>query len=516
MKRKNDRHIIWGLLISMAILVLQMVVALFKVRIILSNYGYEYYSIFQSSNGIFSYLILIESGFSVAYLLKMYEPYAKRDYRKVQSLYIGLRHMLCKTATIMLIGVVVITIFYPLILADSKLENLEIRVLIALCGLKFVLPYFFTVAKKQILTVVEKSYFISIIDSSVNLMTDIIVICIACFTHWNFTSIVLTSVLMLIPSIMIYTYILHYYEKKLNFASDVTPSYEGSSMTKDIMAQKIAYLADNNVDQIILSTRDLLQTTIYTSFGSVVSYPVSLINQLISSFRGHMGVMLASNAESSFTTFRNLLSINYYIATVITCEFIIQAQFFVKLWIGAVYSTENITIILFAIILFRKCAENAITIAREGRNLYKESKRYALMAATINLVLSLFLVQFFEIKGLLIATIIADVFFLDINNYRMTFHKIFNKKVDIFYELLPSVFCLLGAAMFRYYSPFKNIDQSSWLQFVGYSFVIAVSVSCIVGALYLIFSRYMRSVILCFIPESLMTKFKKWTRKMRM
>ena len=55
-------------------------------------------------------------------------------------------------------------------------------------------------------------------------------------------------------------------------------------MTKDIMAQKIAYLADNNVDQIILSTQDLLQTTIYTSFNSVVSYPVTLVNQLIASF----------------------------------------------------------------------------------------------------------------------------------------------------------------------------------------------------------------------------------------
>lgn len=498
---------------SIIVLVLQAVAAFFKVRVILLNYGHEYYSIFQSSNGIFSYLILIESGFSVAYLLKMYEPYAERNYRKVQSLYIGLEHMLYKVATIMLIGVAVIAVIYPLVLAGNKLGNLEIRVLIALCGLKFVLPYFFTVAKKQILNVVERSYIISIIDSSVNLVTDVIIISIACFTNWSFTATVLASVLMLIPSIVVYTYILRYYGKKLNFAPDVKPSYEASSMTKDIMAQKIAYLADSNVDQIILSTRDLLQTTIYTTFGSVCSYPVSLINQLISSFRGHMGVMLAGNAESSFAQFRKLLAINYYIATVIACEFIIQAQSFVNLWIGAAYSTENITIILFAIILFRKCAENTVTIAREGRDLYKESKRYALMAAAANLSLSLFLVQFFEIKGLLIATVVADVLILDVNDYRITFHRIFNKKVDICHELLPSAICLLGAVMFRYYSPFAKIDQSSWLQFIGYSIVTAVGVVCIVGILYLLFSRYMRSAVLYLIPKPLIEKFQRRLRK---
>ena len=334
MERRNSKHIVWGSFLSMMVLVLQMFAALVKVRVILTNYGHEYYSIFQSSNGIFSYLILIESGFSVAYLLKMYEPYAKKDYQKVQSLYAGLEHMLYNVAMLMLMGVVAITLIYPLILADNNLGTLEIRILIAICGLKFVLPYFFTVAKKQILNVVERSYLISIIDSSVNLITDAIIIIIACFTDWGFIATVIASVLMLVPSIIVYTCILQYYKKKLNFSENVEPSYEASSMTKDIMAQKIAYLADNNVDQIILSTRDLLQTTVYTSFGSVVSYPVSLINQLISSFRGHMGVKLAGDVDSSYLPFRKLLSINLYIATVISSVFILQSQAFVKLWIG--------------------------------------------------------------------------------------------------------------------------------------------------------------------------------------
>ena len=135
MGNKSSKHIVWGSFFSMIVLVTQMIAALVKVRVILTNYGHEYYSIFQSSNGIFSYLILIESGFSVAYLLKMYEPYAKKDYQKVQSLYIGLERMLYKVAALMMIGVIAITVIYPVILADNNLGMWEIRILIAVCGM---------------------------------------------------------------------------------------------------------------------------------------------------------------------------------------------------------------------------------------------------------------------------------------------------------------------------------------------------------------------------------------------
>lgn len=485
----------------MIVLVTQMIAALVKVRVILTNYGHEYYSIFQSSNGIFSYLILIESGFSVAYLLKMYEPYAKKDYQKVQSLYIGLERMLYKVAALMMIGVIAITVIYPVILADNNLGMWEIRILIAVCGMKFVLPYFFTVAKKQILNVVEKSYLISIIDSLVNLITDIVIILIACFTNWSFIATVIASVLMLVPSIAVYTCILQYYKKKLNFSSDVEPSYEASSMTKDIMAQKIAYLADNNVDQIILSTRDLLQTTVYTSFNSVVSYPVSLINQLISSFRGHMGVRLAGNIKSSFAPFRKLLSMNLYIATVISCVFILQAQPFVKLWIGDTYAATDLTIILFAIILFRKCAENTITIARESRDLYKESKKYALCAAAANFVLSMLLVQFLEINGLLLATIAADLLVLDYNNYRIVFHNIFKRKVDIWEELLPSAVAMILSVLAKHSTWFSMLNQSTWVNFVMYSVIVSLIVAMVALIAYLLCSCYMRKAVLYFISH---------------
>lgn len=509
MIQKKSKHVVIGAIISMIVLLLQMVAALLKVKVILANYGYEFYSIFQSSNGIFSYLILIEGGFGVAYLLKMYEPYAVHNIKKVQSLYQGLEIMLKKVAAIMLIGAAIITIIYPLILAENEIENWEVTVLVGLCGLKSVLPYFFTSAKKQFLSVVEKSYLTSIIDSTLNLVSDIIIIAIALFTDWSFLAITGISVLMLIPSICIYTIIMRYYKRILGFEKQVQPSFEASSMTKDIMAQKIAFLADNNIDQIILSTRDLLQTTIYTSFNSVVSYPVSLTNQLISSFRGYMGVRLADDTEESYHPFRKLLSINYYIATIITCEFIMQAQSFVELWIGETYSTENITVVLFAIILFRKCAENTISITREGRNLYKESKKYALLAALLNFIFSLILVQFLEIKGLLIATIIADVFVLDYNNYRLVFSKIFSRKNDIWRELFPSTICIVLAVYIKYFSPYVRIIQDSWFIFIVYTFMTAAATVVIVTILYLLSSKYMREAIMYFIPTRFRNKFER-------
>lgn len=502
----QSKHVVVGATISMMTLILQMLAAFVKVRVILIHYGHEYYSIFQSSNGIFSYLILIESGFSVAYLLKMYEPYAKKNYKHLQALYVGLEKMLTKVASIMLMGVIAITVFYPMVIADNSLGRLELSLLIGLCGIKFVLPYFFTVAKKQMLNVVEKSYLTSIIDSFINLITDIIIIAIAYFTNWSFLIIVLAQVLMLIPSIIVYSVIISYYKKSFSFEKKIVPSYEPSAMTKDIMAQKIAYLADNNIDQIILSTRDLLQTTVYTSFNSVVSYPVSMINQLIASFRGHLGVRLADNVNDSYSLFRRLLSVNYYIASVISCVFVFQVQDFIRLWIGETYSTQDVTVILFSLLLFRKCAENTVTIAREGRDLYKESKNYAIMAAFVNLVLSLILVQFFEIKGLVIATLVADLFVLDFNNYRLVFRKIFNKSIDIWKELTPFLICFVCVCYLKYNTSLGNTENLTWTYFISKSFIVFLLTAFSICALYMLCSDHFRKTISQVLPSRLKKK----------
>ena len=97
-------------------------------RVILTNYGHEYYSIVQSSNGI-CYFILIESGFSVAYLLKCTSHMQEKIIKRFRAFMRGLEHMLHRVAMLMLMGVVAITLIYPLILADNNLGAVEIRVI---------------------------------------------------------------------------------------------------------------------------------------------------------------------------------------------------------------------------------------------------------------------------------------------------------------------------------------------------------------------------------------------------
>ena len=48
MTHKRSSHILHGAVISTIILIMQMFAALVKVKVILSAYGHEYYSIFQN------------------------------------------------------------------------------------------------------------------------------------------------------------------------------------------------------------------------------------------------------------------------------------------------------------------------------------------------------------------------------------------------------------------------------------------------------------------------------------
>ena len=117
--------------------------------------------------------------------------------------------------------------------------------------------------------------------------------------------------------------------------------------------------------------------------------------------------------------------------------------------------------------------------------------------------------QFLEIKGLLIATIIADVFVLDYNNYRLVFSKIFSRKNDIWRELFPSTICIVLAVYIKYFSPYVRIIQDSWFIFIVYTFMTAAATVVIVTILYLLSSKYMREAIMYFIPTRFRNKFER-------
>ncbi|WP_455720070.1 lipopolysaccharide biosynthesis protein [Agathobacter sp.] len=471
-----------GTIISTLFLVLQMIFSFWRTKAIITVYGTDINSISQAANQIYAYLSLLESGLCAAYQYKMYNPFVKKNYDELYGLYENLNKAMHKVAGRMLIIVLMVSAFYPLILAENSLSWMRATLIFLLVGVRCVLPYWIVVAKKNILVVEEKQYIASSIDSMVNVIT---VFTEVCFVKYLGFPIEIT--LIAGCGVILLSYVFYYQYVKCFWVEHPVPqtktsnsemSVEANKMTKDIIVHQICGLANKNIDILILSAVNVFQVTVYANYNSIMNYPVNIINGGIKNVRATIGLKFASGEKNAYEVFREMLSFNVWCAGIVSAVFFSMINDFIFIWLGKEFLLDKVCIILFTLILLRRLVAEAVYSVRDANGLYKESKYYTLVTAILNTVISLLLVKPLGVKGLLIGTFVSAYFVMDLGNNRLVFHGVFDKKMYIYFDLLLAIINIIMTAIFGNWIG-TIIIVSSWITFI----IKAVFVSVVSGLL---------------------------------
>ena len=445
----------------------------------------------------FYYLTLLESGLSAAYLFKMYRPYANQDYNRVSALYLGLSTSLKKVSFKMLVGVIIAALLYPLILGENSVSYIRAIMIILLQGIRFVYPYYFTVAKKNMIILKERQYIVNLVDGIINCSIILFEVLLANIVNLEIEFVLLVGILLSVVSNEIYDSILNrLWADSINL--NVLPSYEADKMTNDILVHQISSLANSHVDTLILSVVDVFSVTVYTSYNSVMTYPVTLVNKIISNLRASMALKLSNNDTNIYDVFKEIMSLNYFVAAVITSTFIIMINKFIILWIGEEFLLDSISVLLFAALLVHRLIINTIYAVRDGKGLYKESKNYTLFTAVFNFILSIILVKPLGIKGLLIATVLATYLIMDLGNFYLVYNKIFNKKLKTIYKdyflLIIAIICSVLSANFIINNIYNDI-KLTWSVFLIQSLIAALISIVFITLILLCFNKSFKKAI---------------------
>lgn len=493
----RTKIVLKGTYISIFIALIQGLLTFWRTSVIITVYGTDINSISAAAKQVFSYLTLLESGLGAAYLFKMYEPYSSQDFKRVNALYLGLSNSLKKIAIKMIIGIILASIFYPLVLGENSVDYVRSVMIILLQGIRFVYPYYFTVARKNMLIVQERQYLVILIDGVIDSIIILVEILLATIFNVSIEFVLLVGILFSIISNEIYKRVLQkmcadYINK------DVEPSYEGDDMTKDILVHQIASMANSHIDTLILSVVDIFSVTVYTSYNSVMTYPVTLVNKIVNNLRASMGLKLSMSDSNVYSVFREIMSLNYFVATIITSTFILMINKFVTLWIGEEFLLDKVSVILFATILMHRLIINTLYTVRDGKGLYKESKNYTLFTAISNFLLSVILVKPLGIRGLLTATVLSTYLIMNVGNFYLVYHSIFNKKMTVVYKdyllMFITITCSVLSTNFIINSIYANIELV-WSTFIIQS-LIAVAISTLFTILMLlIFNKSFKKVI---------------------
>uniref|UniRef100_UPI0034D3E880 hypothetical protein n=1 Tax=Priestia megaterium TaxID=1404 RepID=UPI0034D3E880 len=461
-----------GAYISIIIALIQGGLTFWRTNVIITTYGTDMNSISQVAYQVFSYLTLFESGLGAAYLYKMYEPISSKQYQKVNALYLGLTISLKRISIKMLIGIALLALVYPFVLSENSVSYFSAFIVIILLGIRFVFPYYFTISKKNMLAITERQYLVVLIDGTINCLIIIFEIFLSKVLGLRIEYVLSVGILLSILSNYIYQSIVKRKCKDI-INNEVQPLFDGDQMTKDIMVHQVASLANSKIDTLILSVVDLFSVTVYAAYDAVMTYPITLVNKIVDTIRASIGLKLASSVENTYSVFKEIMSINFFIASVTTSIFISVVNDFISLWIGEKFILNNYCVILFGAILMRRLIINSIYLVRDGQGLYKESKNYTLLTAVVNVILSVILVKVFGILGLLVATVLSSYLIMDLGNYYLVYCIVFKKKLVIYWDLfivcvsvLISVICINAVI-----DTLDNNHTLTWITFIINTFI---------------------------------------------
>lgn len=111
MNKETKRQI--GIVCSLFMYFLYVILLMMRTKVLIVSYGSEVNAVFQSSNQIFLYFILFESGMSAAYQFKLYGSVACKDAKRIASLFMGLKESMKVVALKMSVALLGVSVIYP-------------------------------------------------------------------------------------------------------------------------------------------------------------------------------------------------------------------------------------------------------------------------------------------------------------------------------------------------------------------------------------------------------------------
>lgn len=433
MRKESWRRL--GIICSLFMYFLYVVLLILRTKMLIDNYGSEVNAVFQTSNQIFTYMILFESGMSAAYQFKMYSSVSCKDERTTASFFMGLKRSMRKISFRMAVVLLAVSVVYPFIMNRILLAFSEVGLMLFLLGLRVIIPYCVSSASKTLLNVYDYKYIVDNVDSLGYIVITVAEIWTIDRFHCSVYIVLLIGCVGNIVIGFAYTFIVRKLCAEVR-KKTIVPNSEPEEMTKDILFHQITGLLNSNIDTIILSIVNILLVTPYHAYYSTMNYFSQIINKINENYRTKISMKIKQGDQNLYSYFQVLLAFHMVMTISSVVIFICNINDFIYLWIGKEFLLSDCCIILLALYLMLKMTINIIFLVRDGAGLYKESKWFSFREGIVNLVLSVILVQFWGIEGILFATVLATYSMLLPGNVRLAYNQVMGKRNTLWVDYL--------------------------------------------------------------------------------
>lgn len=366
-------------------------------------------------NGLFTNIItmlsLADLGIGIAIPYSLYKPLAKKDEHKINVL----MNFYKKVYTIIGIAVLLIglslTPFLGLIIKDIPKNVPHLSLIYILFVIHSASSYFF-VYKKFLIDSDQKGYITSRIIFTFSTLLSIIQI-ILLVTTKNYILFLLSSIiLVIIQNIYISSKANKLYPFIKNKTDEKLEKEDMEGIKKNVSSlfiYKVGTVIMNGTDNIIISKFiGLIIVGFYSNYVLIINSITTVLNQIFNAITSSIGnLVVTTNKKKSKEVYDNLNFANFWLYALFGVCIIVLINPFINIWIGKKY-VMGFSIVFLLVLNFYVLGMQSVTNSfRNAYGLFWIAKYRPIIMVIINIVISVVLVQFIGIEGVLIGTLIS-------------------------------------------------------------------------------------------------------------
>lgn len=404
--------------------------------------------VYLGVNGLLSnvlgLLALAELGIGTAISYSLYKPLSLKNEEKCKSLMKFYRKAYRVIALVVLILGIILLPFLPWFIKDpSGIESLSLIYLIFLGNM--VIGYLFSY-KRTLITADQKNYKITPFLIFYNFLTTILQIIILLLFKNYILYLLVQTICIILENITVNKYITKEYPylKTVNKAKPIEENElkDIKINIKSLMLHKIGSYVLTATDNLVISKFiGIVTVGIYSNYVLIHSAISNFIYMFVCNVTASFGNLIAEgNKKKSYKVFTEMDFITFCLYGVSSICLIFVFNPFIEFVFGAKFVLPFVVVVLIMVNYYLVGINQVPVTVQSAAGIYKYDKFIPLVEAFINLVISIILVQFMGLSGVLLGTLISYLLPLFIKPF-IVFKHVFDRSIldyfkTFFYHLI--------------------------------------------------------------------------------
>ncbi len=475
MRTKNSLKNMSVVLIGQFIKVLlNFIVRLIFVRVLTA----EYLGLEGLFSNILTVLSLAELGIGQAITFSLYAPLKNNNIPKIQALMNLYKKAYITIGLFILIVGLSLNPFLRYFIKEAPDIRENLNVIYSFYVLTIALSYFASY-KRELINADQKMYISNMCIFGCLVIMNVFQILGLIITKQYIVFLIVKIIVVLIENILIskkadklYPYICEKNKERIskNDMKKIKKNIFGA------IAYKLGKVGVNATDNIIISKYiGLVTVGLYSNYRLISTSASTILNQLCSSITASVGNLGTKDKNKVYSIFNKVYLGGFWIYALVSVGLLILLNDFVELWLGKDYLLSQNIVVLIVLNFFLNGISSIIAIFRDAFGLYWKGKVKPIVELIVNLVFSLALVHHFGLLGVLIGTLISNIFVNLWWEVKILYNDIFLRSLLDYFKMFLKNLGLMVISIFIIYIVLSAISINNiYLLFVFKVFLVLI------------------------------------------